>query len=127
MADQIETSISHISWGRMEVTIEGKTYLFKDCKVWPGGAVKWDWNITGTHHRPGIQPVDIQEILEQEIEVLILSRGMALMLRTCLETEHLLQSRGIEYHIKETKRAVALFNRLASEGKRVGGIFHSTC
>ena len=127
MGNHIDTSISHISWGRMDVTVEGKTYQFKDCKVWPGGAVTWDWTVTGTHNRPGIQPADIEEILEQDIEVMILSKGMALMLRTCPETEHLLQSRGIEYHIKETRRAVALFNRLSSESRRVGGIFHSTC
>ena len=127
MGNQTKTTISHISWGRMDVTVEGKIYQFKDCKVWPGGAVTWDWSITGTHHRPGIQPADIEEILEQDIEVMVLSKGRALMLRTCPETEHLLQVRGIEYHIKETKQAVALFNHLTLEGKRVGGIFHSTC
>jgi hypothetical protein len=30
--------ITHISWGQMEVTIDGQTLTFKDCKVWPGGA-----------------------------------------------------------------------------------------
>jgi hypothetical protein len=50
-----------------------------------------------------------------------------LMLYTCPETEELLRSRRIPYHIEETKQAVALFNRLMEKGKRVGGIFHSTC
>jgi hypothetical protein len=126
--EKIETSlITHISWGNMEVTINGQTYKFKDCKVWPGGAKEWDWNLTGTRHKPGIQPADIEEILAQGVEVMILSRGMQLMLHTCPETEELLRSRGIAYHIEETKQAVALFNRLMEQGKRVGGIFHSTC
>ena len=119
--------ITHISWGRMEVTINGKTHYFKDCKVWPGGAKAWDWQLTGTHHRPGIQPGDIQEILDRNIEVMILSRGMQLMLHTMPKTEALLQSRGIAYHIEETRQAVTLFNTLTLQGKGVGGIFHSTC
>ena len=119
--------ITHMSWGRMEVTVNGQTLAFKDCKVWPGGVKAWDWRVTGTHHQPGIQPADIAEILEQGVEVMILSRGMALMLHTCPETEALLRARGIPYHIEETNRAVALFNQLTQQGKRVGGIFHSTC
>jgi len=123
-----ETSlITHISWGHMEVKTNGQTLSFKDCKVWPGGVKKWDWNLTGTRHRPGIQPADIEEILTQGVEVMILSRGMQLMLYTCPETEQILRSRNIEYHIEETKQAVNLFNKLTSEGKKVGGIFHSTC
>lgn len=119
--------ITHISWGRMAITIHGKTQRFKDCKIWPEGAKNWDWRITGTDHQPGIQPADIEEILEQDIEVMILSRGMELRLETCPETEELLQNRGIPYHIEETHKAANLFNLLVQQGKRVGGIFHSTC
>ncbi|NEO72329.1 Mth938-like domain-containing protein [Moorena sp. SIO3H5] len=119
--------ISHISWGRMEVTNNGETYQFKDCKVWPGGAKEWDWRLTGTRHQPGIQPADIEEILAQGIEFIVLSRGMQLMLQTCPETEQLLRQSGIEYYIGHTKLAVDLFNSLMEQGKKVGGIFHSTC
>jgi hypothetical protein len=111
----------------MEVTINGRTQTFKDCKVWPGGAKEWDWRETGTRHQPGTQPADIAEILEQGIEVMILSRGMELVLQTHPDTEKLLRERGIEYHIEETNAAVALLNQLSQQGKRVGGIFHSTC
>jgi len=121
------TLITHLSWGHMEVTINGHSYRFKDCKVWPGQAKQWDWNLTGTRHRPGIQPSDIEEILQHNLEVMILSRGMECMLQTCPETEHLLRSRGLEYHIAETQQAVDLFNTLARQGKEVGGVFHSTC
>ena len=127
MTHHNQTQITHISWGKMEVQINGSTMTFKDCKVWPGGARDWDWGETGTRHQPGIQPADIQEIVDQTIEVMILSRGMQLMLHTCPETEQLLQEKNILYHIEETKTAVALFNQLTHSGKRVGGIFHSTC
>lgn len=119
--------ITHISWGHMEVTINGQTLGFKDCKVWPGGAAAWDWNLTRTRHQPGIQPADIEEILDHDVKVMILSRGMQLELRTCPETEQMLRSQNIEYHIEETRQAAELFNSLMLEGKRVGGIFHSTC
>jgi hypothetical protein len=121
------TQITHVEWGKMQVTIDGTLYVFKDCKVWPGGAKEWDWNAAGTHHKPGIQPADIMEIIEKGIDVMILSRGMDLMLHTCPETEDLLDERGIEYRIEETNEAVRLFNHLCIQGKRVGGIFHSTC
>jgi hypothetical protein len=122
-----KTLITHIAWGEMEVTTNGKTLRFKDCKAWPGGAKTWDWRVTGTRHEPGIQPADIQEIVDQGIEVMILSRGMDLMLHTCPETEQMLRERGIEYYIEQTKQAVQHFNDLMQQGKRVGGIFHSTC
>ncbi|MEW5939179.1 MAG: Mth938-like domain-containing protein [Chloroflexota bacterium] len=122
-----QTRVKHISWGRMIVEVNGAILEFKDCKVWPGGAKTWDWNVTGTRHQPGVQLADIEEILEQGVEVVVLSRGMDLMLHTCPETEELLRSKGIDYHIEETKRAVELFNQLSQQGKRVGGIFHSTC
>ena len=55
--------ISSISWGRMEVEGVGSA---KDFKLWPGGGRPWDWNETGTRHEPGIQPADVEELLEQE-------------------------------------------------------------
>ncbi len=127
MTDEKTTLITHLSWGRMEVQINVTTHTFKDCKVWPGGAKAWDWRLTGTQHQPGIQPADIEEILAQGIEVMILSRGMQRMLRTCPETEQYLRRQGVEYHIEETTQAVELFNTLTRQGQKVGGIFHSTC
>lgn len=121
------TEITHLSWGRMEVTIDGQKQTFKDCKVWPGGAEAWDWRLTGTRHRPGTQPADVAGVLDQGIEVMVLSQGMERRLQIQPQTEALLRGRDIEYHIEETTRAVALFNELSREGVRVGGIFHSTC
>ena len=121
------THITHLAWGTMEVATNSTILKFKDCKLWPGGAKEWDWRMTGTRHHPGIQPADIEEILEHDVEVMVLTRGMNLRLETCPETERLLRSKGVDYSIEETRRAVDLFNTLAQQGKRVGGIFHSTC
>ena len=127
MGDTEPTRVKCISWGKMEVDLGSETSGFRDCKVWPGGATQWDWRLTDTHHQPGIQPADVEEILQHNVEVMVLSRGQTLALGTCPETEQVLRNRGIEYHIEETKRAVELFNTLTRAGKRVGGIFHSTC
>ena len=75
--------ITHISWGSMEVDGLGKG---KDFKLYPGGGREWDWAETNTRHVPGIQPADIQELLEHGCKAVVLSRGMLLLLRTCPET-----------------------------------------
>jgi hypothetical protein len=119
--------ITKISWGRIEVVCNEQTYTYKDCQIGPTGSKEWDWNLTGTKHNPGIQIADIAEIIDQGLEVIILTRGMQLMLNTCQETEEFLQQRNIEYYIEETKQAVDLYNKLVNEGRKVGGVFHSTC
>lgn len=119
--------ITHISWGRIEVSVAGQTLTFKDCKIWPGSAIEWDWTLTGTHHHPGIQVADLEDVLAHNPDVIILSRGMQRRLQTTPQVEEHLSQRNIPYHIKETNQAVELFNALAQEGKRPGGLFHSTC
>jgi hypothetical protein len=98
----------------------------RDFKLYPGGGRAWDWKETGTHHVPGIQPADIQELLDHGSRVVVLSRGMQLALQTCPETIQLLRDQGITYHVEETKAAVELYNQLA-QTEPVGGLFHSTC
>ena len=115
--------ILHISWGRIEVDGVGAG---KDFKLFPGGGREWDWTETGTRHVPGIQPADVEELLENGAEVVVLTRGMLRALRTCPETLKLLESRGVAVHVEETRKAVALYNRLAKR-EAVGGLFHSTC
>jgi len=115
--------ITHISWGRMEVVNLGTG---RDFKLYPGGGRAWDWNETETHHVPGIQPADVQELLDHGSRVVVLSRGMALALQTCPETLQLLRDQGITYHVEETSAAAELYNRLA-QTQPVGGLFHSTC
>ena len=98
----------------------------RDFKLYPGGGRPWDWRESGTHHRPGIQPADVLELVDRGSKVVVLSRGMQLALQTSPETLQLLSNKGITYHIEETKAAVELYNELA-ESEPVGGLFHSTC
>ena len=121
----ISPQIISLSWGRIDV--ENARQPFKDAKVFPGGAREWDWRETGTRHRPGIQPADVQELLDHGAEVIVLSQGMLGALRVPSETRRWLDDLGLEYHIHRTPGAVELYNRLAREGRRVAGLFHSTC
>lgn len=116
--------IEKLSWGHMDIEGIGSG---KDFKLWPGGGREWDWNETGTRHNPGIQPADVEELLGHGCKIVVLSRGMLLLLRTCPETLKQLQSGSIAVHVEETKQAAKLYNELASRGDAVGGLFHSTC
>ncbi|MGH8192920.1 MAG: Mth938-like domain-containing protein [Woeseiaceae bacterium] len=113
-----------LSWGHMDVDGLGAG---KDFKLWPGGGRAWDWRETNTHHQPGIQPADIEELLEHGSRTVVLSRGMLLMLRTCPETLDLLEQQQIEVRVQETRAAAEIYNDLAARGAPVGGLFHSTC
>lgn len=116
--------IDLVEWGRMRVAGVGSG---KDFKLWPGGGREWDWSETGTRHVPGIQPADIEELLDRGVRVLVLSRGMLLRLETCPETLELLERRGVEVRVAETREAAGIYNELAASGAAVGGLFHSTC
>lgn len=116
--------ITHVFWGRIE--IEGGGGPFKDAKLYPGGAREWDWRETGTEHTPGIQPADVEELVENGATVVVLSKGMNQRLQVCPETLDMLKRRGVECHVLQTEDAVRKYNQLAEE-ERVGGLFHSTC
>ncbi|RMD96642.1 MAG: hypothetical protein D6814_11030 [Calditrichaeota bacterium] len=117
-------AIRKLSWGHVEV--EGYPGHFKDVKLFPGGAREWDWNETGTRHSPGIQPEDVEELLQHGASVVVLSRGMLKQLHVKDQTLKMLQDRGIAVHVLPTKKAVQLYNQLC-RSERVGALIHSTC
>ena len=116
--------INELSWGRMEIDGIGTG---KDFKLWPGGGREWDWTETGTHHVPGIQPADVEELLANGSQAIVLSRGMLLRLQICSQTLNFLETKGKDVHVVETNKAAQIYNDLASRGEAVGGLFHSTC
>ena len=116
--------ITNLSWGRLE--IEGREGPFKDAKLFPGGAREWDWNETGTRHEPGIQPADIEELLEHGATTVVFGRGFYERLQVCRETLRELEERNVAAHVEQTKEAVRLYNEL-SESEKVGALIHSTC
>jgi hypothetical protein len=116
--------IMHVSWGRLH--IEGKAKPYKDAKLFPGGSREWNWRETNTEHVPGIQPSDIQELLDHGAKVVVLSQGMAECLQVPGETLDFLKERQIEAHVLPTPKAAEVYNQLAKSAP-VGGLFHTTC
>jgi hypothetical protein len=115
--------ISDLSWGHIEVD---DRLSFRDAKIFPGGAREWDWRETGTRHVPGIQPADVQELIDRGAKTVILSRGVWKRLEVCPETLDLLAKHGVAVELLQTEDAVKRFNTLR-ESVPVGGLFHSTC
>ena len=111
-------------WGFIEIEGLGR---FRDAKLWPGGGRAWDWRETGTDHRPGILSADVTELLDHEPDLVILSRGRDGRLEVSPETLSLLETRGVPVVREKTDAALATYNRLAAEGRRVAGLFHTTC
>jgi hypothetical protein len=116
--------VTHLSWGHLEV--EGVDGSFKDAKLFPGGARAWDWNKTGTNHEPGIQPADIEELLEHGASAVVLSKGFNERLRVTPDALRMLEDRGVSAHVRQTEEAIQLYNELR-ETERVGALIHSTC
>jgi len=75
---------------------------------------------------PGIQPADVQELIDHGAKTVILSRGFWKRLRVCPETLDLLAKNGITEEVLQTEDAVKRFNELR-ENVPVSGLFHSTC
>ncbi|HKK45314.1 MAG TPA: Mth938-like domain-containing protein [Balneolaceae bacterium] len=119
----LSPKINSISWGKV-ITEHGSEY--KDAKLFPGGSRAWDWNETGTHHVPGIQPADVEELLEHGAKVIVLSKGFHERLQVCEETTQMLKNKGIKFYFLQTEKAKAKYNEL-SEDHAVGALIHSTC
>lgn len=106
--------------------MEGRAEPYKDAKLFPGGAREWNWRETGTGHSAGIQRADVEELLDHNAKIVVLSRGMKECLHVPRETLAFLKERGVAAHVLPTAEAVALYNELA-EKEPVGGVFHTTC
>ncbi len=114
--------ITDLSWGRLDV----EDHSFRDAKLFPGGSREWDWNETGTRHAPGIQPADVEELLEHGATTVILGKGFYERLQVRRETLRELKERNVSVHVGQTEEAVRLYNQL-SESEIVGALIHSTC
>ena len=115
--------ITSLKWGFIEVDGFG---TFRDVKLFPGGAREWNWQETGTRHSPGIQPADVQEIIDAGARTVVLSRGMYKRIKTMPETAASLEKAGITIHQLQTEESVTKYNNLC-EDEQVGGLIHTTC
>lgn len=120
---KVSPKINSIEWGKITVS-DGSTY--KDAKLFPGGARTWDWTETGTHHIPGIQPADLQELLDKGAEAVVLSKGFNERLQVSDDTIEFLAQKKIPYFILQTEEAIKKYSHLRTDIP-VGALIHSTC
>jgi hypothetical protein len=121
---QLSPRVLDDGWGRVEIEGLGR---FRDAKLWPGGGRAWDWRETGTDHRPGIQPEDVMELLAHRPDVVVLGCGRYDRLDVCPEAMSLLREHEVTVVRENTGAAFRTYNMLALEGRRVAGLFHTTC
>lgn len=131
-------SIATIKWGEIKITnANGSESTFKDCICTPQGAKDWDWSITGMRHNPGIGIAQVKDLIDLA-DVFVLSRGVDLVLQAQDEVVEYLEKNGKQvfvqrtiekpaYDITKPETAVHTYNELVKQGKRVVGLFHSTC
>ena len=98
LSEQRAPKILTLGWGVMEVEDLGRG---KDFKLWPGGGRPWDWSETGTHHRPGIQKTDVEELLAHGARHVVLSRGQLCQLQTHSQPGEDHDTHGLAYHQTE--------------------------
>ncbi len=123
--------ITKAIWGQIDTQYKtGQKSLTKfstrDLKIWPTGTRAWDWNETGTRHNPGIQPTDMQEFIN-DVDIVILTRGVQSILQVPQATIDYAIAQGKTVLVGETPVMIDVYNSLVQQGKRVGGLFHSTC
>ncbi len=112
-----------LEWGEVELE-DGS--IFKDVKIFPGGAREWKWTETGTHHQPGVQFEDVEELLENKAETVVFTTGVLGRLNVPDELVVRLETSGIKVHVAKTRKAVQIYNQLCNV-ELVGILIHSTC
>jgi hypothetical protein len=111
-------------WGRLEVE---KLGAGRDFKLWPGGGRSWDWTEFGTGHRKGVQPGELDELIENGCRFIILTTGRMRRLKISEKTVQRARKEKVRLIIVSTGKGVKLYNELVEQGAAVGGLFHSTC
>ncbi|XP_062241730.1 mth938 domain-containing protein isoform X1 [Platichthys flesus] len=80
-----------------------------------------------SQHHPGVQPADLEEVLQKGVDLLVIGRGMSEALQVPSTTLDFVKQSGVDVRVLQTEKAVAEYNKLVGQGAKVGGVFHSTC
>ena len=112
--------ITEFSFGR--IVVNGKTYT-DDIKIIDGKVISDWWRKKG--HRVDIE--DISDILEAQPDILVIGRGTPGLLKSTASLREYLAASHFERIEKKTSKAIAAFNRLFQQGRKVAAGFHISC
>jgi len=112
--------ITDFSFGK--IVVNGKTYT-NDIKIVRGQVIAEWWRKSG--HR--VEMEDINDILESGPDTVIIGKGSPGHMQTSTHLREKLATLKIALIEKKTSRAIAVFNKLYKEGRKVAGGFHLTC
>lgn len=113
-----------------EVTIAGTTYSDSvdrlDCRIVNGVYSKWDWNVYKMRHNPGVTRKEVESFID-EVDIVILSRGVTNVLNIPQETIDFIKSKNKKYYTGLTHDVINTYNEQVGLGKKVGVLLHFTC
>jgi len=80
--------------------------------------------VFGTSHRIG--DFEIKMLLSNQPEIIVIGTGQSGVMRVTEDDKQAL-FQNCQLIIQQTPQAIKTFNKLITEGKRVNGLFHTTC
>ena len=70
---------------------------------------------------------EVEKLLSNNPEIVIIGNGTGGLLEVTSEVEEKFKTAGVELRILLTPQAIAEFNKLYQESKRVNALIHTTC
>lgn len=121
--------ISQLKWGNVTITDpKNGNNTYKDVVVLPSLVKEWNWKDHKMSHDPGVTASAVQAFIDSpDLTDVILTRGMEGVLLVPDAVIDLLKKAGKTVHVEFTRDAAKLYNELVKQGKKVGGLFHTTC
>ena len=111
--------INYYSFGR--IVIDGQTYV-KDVILFPERVLSPWWRKEG--HL--LHTEDLTEVVNEKLPVLIVGTGYNGTMTVPEEIIDWLSANGIVLHVKDTRTAVNLYNKICMENKTAAAL-HLTC
>lgn len=123
--DTIKPIVTAAIWGKIKISHNGVEQIYRDAIIYPSGHESWDWNISNTHHVPGVQILEIKKLVDAGCRSIILSTGFENVLQVGPETIAYMKENNIPYTILNSMDAIGRYNE--SSDNNVGFLLHSTC
>ena len=114
-------------WGKMTL----RDAVYRDLKIWPGGASEWNWrDVHDTHHAPGVRVSLLKELVASGATTIVLGTGYEGVLQITPEARtYIAATKDVRFEIQNTAAAINAYNALITESPtmKIAALFHSTC